>query len=241
MTEVLIHKIIRSRRKTLALQITADAALIVRAPERIALGTIHDVVRQKLPWILKKQRFMRETYRPPVKKEFVDGEDFLYLGEWYKLFIIKESAAPLSFNGKEFLLWEKHLAEAPAHFILWYRLKAREVISQRVRHYADGAHLKYNKIKISGARGRWGSCGPRGTLNFSWRLVMAPIRVVDYVVVHELAHLEVRNHSQKFWNKVKDIHPPYQEDRNWLKANERLLKFDVHGPGPEVGTGRSEI
>ncbi|MBK7452806.1 MAG: M48 family metallopeptidase [Anaerolineales bacterium] len=74
-------------------------------------------------------------------------------------------------------------------------------------------------MKISSARTRWGSCSPDGTLNFTWRLVMAPLEVIDYVVIHELAHLRVKNHSSKFWDVVKAIDPQYKEKRKWLREN----------------------
>ena len=225
MTAGLIKKIIRSKRKTLGLQIMPDAGLIVRAPEKTSLETIQKVVHKKLPWILQKQRIVRETYKPPLKKEFVNGEGLLYLGELYKLFIVEQASVPLVFDCKEFLLCCKHLSEAHSLLVSWYRQEALTVISQRLKLYADNAGLKYNGIKITNAEKRWGSCSSKALMNFSWRLIMAPMKVVDYVVVHELVHLRERNHSKKFWQNVRLILPHYQEAKLWLSTNNHLLTF----------------
>ena len=77
--------------------------------------------------------------------------------------------------------------------------------------------LKYDKIIITGAMKRWGSCSSKGNLNFAWRLVMAPIDIIDYVVVHELSHIVHRNHSKRFWEQVETIFPDYKIKRKWLK------------------------
>ena len=220
-----IKQIIRSNRRTLALQIAPDASLIVRAPKKVSEETIVAFVQKKLKWILHHQKLARETYRPSVKREFADGEQFLYLGDWHKLFVLQDVTQPLVVNEKKFLLAEFFLPHAKKLFEQWYRKQAYEVIKDRVRHYTETAGLSFKRITITGARKRWGSCGPKGTLNFSWRLIMAPIMVVDYVIVHELAHLEVRNHSRKFWGKVRLLFPDYQPAETWLKANSWLLNF----------------
>jgi predicted metal-dependent hydrolase len=225
MDKSLIKQIIRSNRRTLALQIAPDASLIVRAPEKVSEATIFTFVQKKLKWILRHQQLARESYRPSVKREFVDGEGFLYLGDCHKLFVIRDVTQPLVVNEKKFLLSESFLPDAKQLFEQWYRKHAYEVIKDRVRLYAETAGLSFKRITITGARKRWGSCGPKGTLNFSWRLIMAPLMVVDYVIVHELVHLEERNHSRKFWEKVRLLFPDYQQAEKWLKANSWFLNF----------------
>ena len=220
-----IKQIIRSNRRTLALQITPDASLIVRAPKKVSEKTILKFVQKKIKWILHHQKLARESYRPSVKREFVDGEEFLYLGEWHKLFVIRDVKPLFVFNENKFLLSESFLPNAKQLFEQWYRKQAYQVIKDRVRLYAETAGLSFKRISITGARKRWGSCGPKGTLNFSWRLIMAPMKVVDYVIVHELAHLDERNHSQNFWKKVRLLFPNYQQAENWSKANFWLLNF----------------
>jgi predicted metal-dependent hydrolase len=221
----LIKQIIRSKRRTLALQVTPDASLIVRAPEKVSEETIFTFVQKKIKWILHHQKLARESFRPSVKREFVDGERFLYLGEWHTLFVIQDVTRPIVFNEKKFLFSESFLSDAKQLFEQWYRKQAYEVIKDRVRLYAETAGLSFKRISITGAWKRWGSCEPKGTLNFSWRLIMAPMKIVDYVIVHELVHLEERNHSRNFREKVRLLFPNYQQAEMWLKDNRWLLNF----------------
>jgi predicted metal-dependent hydrolase len=98
-----------------------------------------------------------------------------------------------------------------------FKQKAKEIIPQRVKHYAALHNLNYQKIKINSAKKRLGSCSSRGNLNFSWRIVLAPPLVIDYIVCHELAHLIERNHSAKYWRVVEKIFPKHKECKKWLK------------------------
>ncbi|HRZ86413.1 MAG TPA: SprT family zinc-dependent metalloprotease [bacterium] len=226
MGQEIIDRIIRSKRRTLALQIAPDASLVVRAPLRVSLETIRKMVRCKLPWIVEKQRVAREAARTAAARTFSDGERFLFLGEWRTLCAGADQEEPLVFDGKEFRISEKHRSRAREHFEEWYREQARGIIRERVRRLAEISGSAYKRVSITGAGRRWGSCGPRGTLNFSWRLIMAPLPVVDYVVVHELVHLEERNHdASRFWRKVGALMPEYREYKAWLKNNEHVVRF----------------
>jgi len=105
------------------------------------------------------------------------------------------------------------------YFTKWYKERAGEVISRRVQEYAQKYNFMPRQVKINSARTRWGSCSSNGTLNFTWRLVMAPLEVIDYVVIHELSHLRVRDHSRKFWKVVEAVDPEYKKKRKWLREN----------------------
>ncbi len=225
MPPVVIDQIIRSRRRTLGLQINSDASLIVRAPQRASLGDIQRVVQEKLSWINKKQQQARQRQAQRAQRHFNEGEEFLYLGQRYKLLVSSEAETPLSFTEDGFQLSSKHHPQARSRFIAWYKQQAFAIISQRVRLYADQAGLTHSRVKISSAKKQWGSCNTQGVLNFSWRVIMAPIMVVDYVVAHELAHLVHHNHSKRFWNKVGTIFPPYREAKAWLRQNHHLLEL----------------
>ncbi|MDD4013503.1 MAG: SprT family zinc-dependent metalloprotease [Candidatus Omnitrophica bacterium] len=217
MQDNLIHTIVRSRRRTLALEIVSDARLIVRAPHRASLDDIRRAVRKKLPWILEKQRLARERAEKFPQKEFIAGETFMFLGEPFKLSIKNDLPQALVFNGSGFYLRERDKGSARKLFTEWYSRRAFEIIDQRVRYYAGRHGLEFSGIRISNARKRWGSCGAKGKLSFSWRIVMAPMNVVDYVVVHELAHLVEKNHRSGFWAKVRGMLPEYRLAKAWLK------------------------
>jgi hypothetical protein len=167
----------------------------------------------------------RERTSGITAKEFVAGKEFWYLGELYKLQVINNHAVlPLTFNNG-FYLSHSHLDNAREIFIHWYIDQAGVKIAERVNHYSLLSGLKYNRINITNARRRWGSCSNRGNLSFSWRAVMAPLSVIDYVAVHELVHTEEMNHSVKFWGKVKALCPDYEQHKKWLRDNHQLLSL----------------
>ena len=215
-------KIIRTNRKTISLQITQDAKLVVRVPNLLTDKELDKILIKHKNWIERKIKKMQERIDLRTKKEFVNGEGFLYLGKFYKLHIVEAQARSLIFDGG-FYLSKNYLPKAREEFVKWYKKKAHEVIPQRVEFYARMYGYSYNKVRITRAQKRLGSCSYKGNLNFSWRLIMAPIEVIDYVVVHELAHLEVRNHSKRFWSKVKLMMPDYKQRVGWLKRNNHLL------------------
>jgi len=222
--EIKIEKIIRTRRKTIALQITDDATLIVRAPFYVSDQIIRKVIIKHINWINKKRKEVLARDPGFVKKEFVNGESFLYLGRHYKLTIVKNQERPLIFKNGFFLSVE-YLPIAKEVFMNWYRQKAYQKISERVEWYAKKRGFKYNKINITNAQKRWASCSSKKNLNFSWRLIMAPLRVIDYVVIHELVHLEEKNHTKDFWSKVKLLMPDYEKYKDWLAKNGYLLRL----------------
>lgn len=216
MDEIIIDKIVRSKKRSIALTISADASLIVRAPMAVSIGYIKGLVFEKRAWIIakKKQALARGALIP--KKGFVNGEEFLYMGERHALKIEKCRAIALE---DHLYFPEKHLPRARKKMTAWYKQKALEVITERVAMYSAMTGWKCASVSITGAQKRWGSCGPRGKLHFSWRLIMAPRHIIDYVVVHELAHIPERNHSPRFWNKVGMVLPDYKERRKWLKEH----------------------
>lgn len=221
MARIRPYKIVRSKRKTIALTITPDATLIVRAPMNTSLEYIENLIRRKLKWIQKA--IARTQSRPrPVPHEYVEGESFLYLGKTFKLAITERASKALTFQSG-FILNRKDKSRARELLIAWYKQEAKKKIAERVKWLSHRSGLEYNSIKITSANKRWGSCSTTGNLNFSWRLIMAPLPVVDYVIVHELAHLEHKNHSKAFWERVRVIYPNYEKAREWLRRSEGTL------------------
>ncbi len=213
-----IDEIIRTRRKTIALVIQPDGRLVVRAPKRATLKQIYAMVKQHTNWIAKKQKQAQETYVASTPREFVAGEEFLFLGQSYRLEIVEAEKPVLQLNGN-FQLAESALPQAAQFFEKWYRQQARGVFTERVQTYAGEYGFEYGKLRLSSARMRWGSCSSKGTISLTWRLIMVPLEIVDYVVVHELTHLRENNHSKAFWSAVAAIMPDYKERRKWLKEN----------------------
>jgi predicted metal-dependent hydrolase len=222
--DIKIEKIIRTKRKTIALQLTDDAHLIIKAPLDVDDKKIMEVILKHKNWLEKKIKELSSRDPKFSPKEFVNGEGFLYLGKYYKLTIVDDQKEPLKFeNG--FFLSRNVLDRARDVFIEWYKSKALEKISERVKFYSQIGGFEYNKINITDAQKRWGSCSGKN-LNFSWRLIMAPLPVIDYVVIHELAHLSEKNHGKSFWIKVKILMPNYEKYKYWLDENGHLLRLD---------------
>ena len=216
-----VHQIIRSKRKTLALIVKPDGSVLVRAPLRVSMASIQDFVRKNTQWI-EKQQAKALAALPPAPRRYVHGDMFPYLGTSYPLEIVERQKEGLQLDGN-FKLAVSHQSKAVLAFERWYREQARQILLERVEFFARQCEFRYKGIRITSARTRWGSCSATGSLSFSWRLIMAPLAVVDYVVVHELVHTVFHNHSKQFWNRVGTIMPDYQEHRRWLKENGRQI------------------
>ena len=223
MDEIKIDQIVRSRRRTFSIEIGRDGSLIVRAPQYASLRAIRKVVEEKRLWIEKKQEIMRQRCAEAQPKRFVDGESFFYLGEAYPLSLDGRNDIPIKFDGNRFVLSDEYVANARNVFAAWYRERAREHLARRTEQYSAAAGIGCGEVRITSAQRRWGSCTVNGNLCFTWRLVMAPPDVIDYVVVHELAHIKHPNHSYMFWTEVASIMPDFQSRRSWLRENEHLL------------------
>ncbi len=217
-----IDRLVRSRRKTVSMIIEGDGLLTVRAPLRLSESRIQAFVDSHAGWIAKTRARLRATPIPPTKR-YGEGETCLYLGHAYPITVVPHSRPALTFDGVSFRLGISSLPKAKEAFVRWYKGQAKLFLSERVLHFAGRHGFRYQKIRISSARTRWGSCSSSGTLSFSYRLIMAPPEVVDYVVMHELVHTQVRNHSKTFWKKVGELMPDYKSRLNWLKKNGKLL------------------
>lgn len=219
-----IDQIIRTKRKSIALIVQRDGSLVVRAPLRASEKQIQAFVTKKEGWIQSKQKLVKSVYPPFVPREYVNGEGFWYLGKIHKLEIVETQRPAVYLNGN-FRLAQKALSRAESAFVRWYKSQALQVITERVQWYAAKHGLHYKQIRITSAQTRWGSYNSRGTLSFSWRLVMAPVPVIDYVVIHELVHGQENNHSKKFWTKLQLIMPDYKQRIEWLEKNGHLLRL----------------
>jgi len=221
MDRCLNYQLIRSkrRRKTISLQIKEDGGIFIYAPYRTPKWEIEKFINEKESWISEK---LSEQQRSIRKAE--DG--FLYLGELFPLEMEnnKSERYPLKLSFGKFVLDKDHIEKARDLFIQWYKREAKEKIRERVDYYSKRLQLFPKAIKITSARYRWGSCSRDNRLSFSWRIITAPLSVIDYVLIHELVHTKEKNHSKSFWSYVESIIPNYKKHRLWLKENGYLLR-----------------
>lgn len=219
-----IEKIIRSKRKSFSIEIDDSGEILLRVPIKASIEEVNEFIKRHSKWIEKKLNEIENRKIKYQPKNFVDGEKFLYLGKFYNLNIVKNQKIPLIFKN-EFYLSKNYILNGYEIFKNFYKKMAKEIINERIKFYVNKYGFKYNKIKITSANKRWGSCTVGGNLNFSYRLIMAPLKVVDYVVVHELVHLVDKTHKKSFYNKVEKILPDYKERKDWLNKNGYLLKI----------------
>jgi len=225
------YEIIRTRRKTVALVVKPDGQLVVRAPLRATKKQIQQAVEQQAEWIRATQEKALVRYHPLVPKQFTSGEEFWFLGKVYRLEIVNAGGArpvelALDEPGGRFLLDRLAVPQAQLILTRWYRQQAARVMAEQVSLAAARHGFSYTRVKINSARTRWGSCSSRGSLSFPWRLVMAPLPVIDYVVLHELVHTRERSHARIFWEQVQAIAPDYKQHKKWLKENGHLLRVE---------------
>ena len=227
-------KIKRGRRKkTVALQIQPNSTVLVLSPAFLGVEKIKQIVLKRARWIIQKQEKTRKLKFDIPRKEFVSGESFPYLGKEYRLKVIKVNQAEGSccklINGRFYVEIDKKLKNIKASrtikekLIKWYLNQAEEKIMKRIEKYSKQVGKEPQKTIIRNQEKRWGSCSHSGVIRFNWKIIMVPLSVFDYVVVHELCHLIYQNHSLKFWSKVESIIPSFKSKREWLKENSFLV------------------
>ena len=220
MSNVIISQLIRSNRRSISLEVDASAKLIVKAPFFMPMGLINRFVTEKQGWIVKQ--IEKRSKHPKIKKQYIDGEEFLFLGNVYKLTIGNHKE--IAFSDKGELHFPRGLTfRIQKELERFYIKQAKEIIIIRVEYHAKLMNLNYNSILFSDTRSKWGTCTSKNCLQFNWRLILAPLIVVDYVIVHELTHIKEKNHSRKFWSIVGSYKPAYRQHRKWLNENAHKL------------------
>jgi predicted metal-dependent hydrolase len=217
-----------AKRHKLTISVERDRRIVVHAPEGISEEKIRQVVESKRQWIYDKiahpQKYQNLSH--PPGKELVNGESALYLGRQYRIEVVKRGLAEVQFVQRFFIpatqgkKREKVLRE-------WYIGKAKEKIIPRVKVHAHELGVDVSGIKIVDNRFRWGSCTLKDNVNFNWRLIKAPMFVIDYVIFHELAHLMEANHTPRFWNIVRAQAPTMEKAKAWLKEHGQILEQEI--------------
>ncbi len=220
-----INKIIRTKRKTIALIVNEKGEVIIRAPKRATKREINALVKKHAGWIVKKRAEARKNQETFASRQFVEGEEFYFLGKNYVLQYTGSEKSTLRLWGEKLQIANSAQEKAKIVIEKWYKKEARQIFTERVNFYAEKYGFEYKKLKLSSAKRRWGSCSSIGNINLTWRLVMAPPEIIDYVVVHELCHLREQNHSKAFWVQVGAIMPDYKVRRKWLKENGRRFTW----------------
>lgn len=209
-------------RKTLEIGIEPPDNIKVKAPKIATEEYILRVVKSKAKWITQKLFEFKDVEYRRRKKEYVNGESFMYLGRNYALQIImnKDIREPITrlYQGKFYIETNtKNQDKLRQSMERWYREKTLEKVIERIQYYKSYFDLTPNVVRVKEQKKRWASCSSKRNLNFNWRCSMAPSNVLDYIVVHEMCHMVHFNHSKAFWNLVGKIIPDYKERKEWLR------------------------
>lgn len=199
------------RRRTIGLTVTLAGEVVIAAPRGVSGEVLLQALNRHRAWIERKVAERREAW-----DRLTEGAVF-FGGQAYKLVLDPEAAAPVARDAAGEI--RVRAATAPGAWPLlraWYRREAERLIRERVIRYAGKMGLKVLRVELREWKRRWGECHPLEALRFNWRLILLPPEVLDYVVVHELAHLREPGHTPRFWQGVEGVLPDYRQRRQWL-------------------------
>ena len=216
------------KRKKLAVTVERDRSVVVHVPESTPEETIRKVVESKRQWIYEKVKHAQKyEERPhPPGKELVNGESTLYLGREYQIEVISTASMEIRFE-QRFLIPASQAGKRRRVLRSWYIDRAKERILPKVKSIAATLGVDFVSARIVDNRFRWGSCTVKNNVNLNWRLIKAPMFVIDYVIVHELAHLIEANHTPCFWNIVRTHAPTAEKARIWLRDHGQVLEQEL--------------
>lgn len=214
-------KIIKSkRRKTIGLAVSSGG-IFVRCPSDLSPNKLREIIQSKTKWIKTKQILIHETQQLLRTKSL--QKKIQYLGKYYDLKIkYNEKDEKILFKKGKFVAHVNSSSNSKTIkqlYISWLKSRATRILEKRVSLYAKKIGVSPSKILVKDQKMRWGSATKKASLNFNWNMLKAPIKIIDYIVVHELCHLKMHNHSQSFWNLVRSIMPDYESRKEWLRLN----------------------
>ncbi|SFM07474.1 M48 family metallopeptidase [Pelosinus propionicus] len=223
--------IYQKNRKSVQLKLNSSSHLTITAPTRFSKEGIEEIILEKRKWIVKQITKLTAAASNPINKSVCDKAVILFLGQPHILkFMSKDIHKPIVHVEENqimlhmFPLTEKNTNETAEKILKqWYIHHATNTLVARTAFWASIIKVNPRRITIKEQKTRWGSCSSKGNINYNWRIIMAPINVIDYLVIHELCHLRIPNHSKSFWQEVGKYSPHFKQCREWLHANGVLI------------------
>lgn len=221
--DISYHLLPGSDRQTTDIVIERDGVITVRPPLRMTPEQVDETVSSKRMWIYRNLAEWRDLNATRVSRVWVSGETFLYLGSSYRLQLVQEQDELLKLKDGRFCLLRSIIENGgieAAHqaFKDFYKDKGLPRLKKRVALLAGKVGVMPGNVQIKEIGYRWASCLKNGDLHFHWKCLMAPLTIIDYIIVHELCHLHHRDHSDAFWNEVDKVLPDYRERKDWLRV-----------------------
>lgn len=211
----------RQKRRSISLHITENGELEVRAPRLVPLFFIQQFVNANSGWI-DTTRGALQRLPKRVKHEYQEGERFRLGGKEYMLH--KTHGNSIVLTDTQIFFPIRFLVKPRYHMEQFCRRYAKQFLKKRLDVYAQKMGVSYKKITIRDTSTRWGSCSSTGTISFCYRLVLADLPIIDYVVIHELSHITHPHHKQAFWERVSQFCPDYTVLRTWLRKSGHTLQ-----------------
>lgn len=217
-----IAEVIRTQRTKSADVRVENGAVSVVVPLELDIDRIGKILNDKRQWISQKI-YLHQDALPANQKEYVSGESFPYLGRNYRLKVHRGEFKPVKLIEGRLLLTLPEDCQQPEKIrnalVHWYKHHAQKKLQEKAQRYAAIIGVEPKSIYVKDFKSRWGSCSSNGNIDFNWKIILAPNRMVDYVVVHELCHLIHHDHSLNFWKEVERVLPDYEACKCWLKEN----------------------
>lgn len=210
-----------NQRTTLGITVERDGSLVVRSPMELEDDKLIDYIRSKVLWVhtkLTEKRMLQDSKR---EREFVNGEGFYYLGRNHRLLIVPAVAGtpPIRLYAGRFQLRQDEVIHATKNFVEWYTQHGQVWLWNRTNNMARATGMEFQGIEIMDLGHRWGSYSQNGFINFHWRVILLPPRIIDYIILHELQHIREPHHNQRFWKYMRQVMPDYEQRKYWLALN----------------------
>jgi|TARA_B100000686_G_C16514497_1_gene823866 predicted metal-dependent hydrolase len=225
------YKVIKTERRKTASISVKDSNVLVTVPRTLSKHKVHEIVKKKKKWIQGKLNYYAQTQNLSKTKEYVSGEGFAYLGRNYRLKVLNGKLREVQFKNGKLVVhipkeYSKRKKENTVKKFLkeWYQERALIKLQEKTKRLARKVGVEPKSVTIKSYKGRWGSCNAKQELFFNWNIIIAPNRIVDYVVVHELVHIIHHDHGKAYWKRLKSVYPDYEDCKEWLKVNGRNLK-----------------
>ena len=212
------------RRKAIQIKVLPSQIIEFVSPGNLSKSEIDRILSTKSRWITGKFSELAALANNPVNTSLSSGAQILYQGEPYVLKIIEDISEPSVYiSAGKITISLKPGQPLITTLRAWLTNQALITLREKTKYWAAQIGVRPAKITLKDQKTRWGSCSSLGNINYNWRIIMAPPKVIDYLVVHELCHLLVPNHSATFWSKVEEFSPDYKDNRQWLAQNCKLL------------------
>ena len=221
-----INIIRTNRKKTVSFQVEKELVKVL-VPKHLDKIKLDKIIKSKSKWIENKLSKVEEIL-PFKKKDYVSGEDFMYQGKHYKLKVIKGKKYNIKLSDKYFILTIKsHTKDSKIKRLLknWYFENADIYLKEITKELSLKYNLDFKSVKVRNYRSRWGSCSSKGSIFYNWKIIMAPKKIIKYVVLHELMHTKIHNHSPRFWSYLKSIYEDIDYPKTWLIKNKNILEI----------------